>query len=382
MSETTQSDRGEATETLERTPLHALHLELGGKMVPFAGYDMPVQYRAGILKEHQHCRAAAALFDVSHMGQAELRGQGVRAAMEALVPGDLQALKPGRMRYSMLTNQGGGIIDDLMVTRPADDEAEDRLFLVVNAARKAVDFPTIEAGLPEGVTLNRLDDRALLALQGPKAAEVLARHCPEAADLKFMGSTPATVAGIDAIVFRAGYTGEDGFEISVPGDRADALARRLLAEEEVEPAGLGARDSLRLEAGLCLYGHDIDERTTPVEAGLAWTISKRRRAEGGFPGADVILEQIEHGPPKKLVGLRPEGRAPAREGAEITTEDGTRIGEVTSGGFGPTVGAPVAMGYVEARFAEPGTPVSLVVRGKPLPARVAAMPFIKKGWQG
>jgi aminomethyltransferase len=386
VSEAVADDAVTATDTaaLKRTPLHALHVELGGKMVPFAGYDMPVQYRAGILKEHLHCRAAAALFDVSHMGQVELRGPGARAAAEALMPGDLQGLAPGRMRYTMLTNDGGGIVDDLMATRPADDPdgaAEERLFLVLNASRKEVDTAVIEAGLPAGVALHRLDDRALLALQGPQAAAVLARHCPAAADLKFMASTPAAIDGIDAIVFRSGYTGEDGYEISVADSDAEALARLLLAAEEVEPAGLGARDSLRLEAGLCLYGHDIDEETTPVETGLTWTIGKRRRAEGGFPGAETILKQIDKGPAKKRVGLRPEGRAPAREGAQITTPDGTPVGTVTSGGFGPSVGGPVAMGYVDTAHAAPGTALALVVRGKPLAATVVDMPFVVKGWR-
>jgi aminomethyltransferase len=355
---------------LETTPLHGLHLELKAKMVPFTGYDMPVQYPLGILKEHLHTRSAAGLFDVSHMGQLRLTGDNPAAALETLVPGDIQALGPQRMRYTLFTNDRGGILDDLMVTNMGD-----HLFLVVNAGCKHEDIAHLRTALAGRVEVEYLADRALMALQGPQAAAVLARFVPEAATMKFMSALTADLLGAPALITRSGYTGEDGYEISVPGDRAEEIARRLLAEAEVEPIGLGARDSLRLEAGLCLYGHDIDQTTTPVEAALTWTINKRRRAEGGFPGADVILGQLANGTARKRVGIRPDGRAPAREHTDITDAAGNKLGEVTSGGFGPSVSAPVAMGYVATASAAPGTELNLVVRGKPLPARVAEMPF-------
>jgi aminomethyltransferase len=355
--------------------LYDLHVALGGRMVPFAGYSLPVQYKAGIMAEHTHTRAAASLFDVSHMGQAVVVGDGAVAAVEALVPGDIAGLDRHHIRYTQLTNDTGGIIDDLMVTRLADG-----LGLVVNGARKAVDYAHLEAALAGGCTLEPQPERALLALQGPQAAAALARHAPDCDKLAFMQSGAFELKGVTAWISRSGYTGEDGFEISVPATDASAVAEALLAEPEVEPAGLGARDSLRLEAGLCLWGHDIDETTTPVEAALAWSVGKRRRAEGGFPGDAVILDQIEKGPARKRVGLRPEGRAPAREGAEITDPDGTPIGAVTSGGFGPTVGGPVAMGYVAAGHADPGAPVRLMVRGKALAADVAKLPFVKPNY--
>jgi len=357
-------------ETLKTVPLDALHRSLGARMVPFAGYEMPVQY-AGILAEHTACRTQAALFDVSHMGQGSLIGEGAAAALERLVPGDIAGLKPSRQRYTLLTNAQGGILDDLMVANMGD-----RLFLVVNAACKDQDFAHIAANLPAGVTLARHDDRALLALQGPAAASVLARFAPDAAAMPFMGVATLAVAGIPCLISRSGYTGEDGYEISVPADRAEELAKKLLAEPEVAPAGLGARDSLRLEAGLCLYGSDIDTTTTPVEAGLVWTIGKRRRTEWNFPGADVVRDQLENGTKRLRVGLRPDGRAPARAHTDITDASGAIIGTVTSGTFGPTLGAPVAMGYVARAHAADGTAVSLTVRGKPLPARVAPMPFV------
>jgi aminomethyltransferase len=364
---------------LRTTPLHALHLELGAKMVPFAGYDMPVQFE-GVLAEHNHTRAAAGLFDVSHMGQAFLQGpdhETVARAVEAMTPGEIVKLGKGRVRYTLLLNSEGGILDDFMVTRPVDDNYDGWLFIVVNAARKHADFSHIDMEIPEGVVLKRAKDRALLALQGPKAAAVLARHAPAAADMTFMTAAEMPVAGIDGcIVTRSGYTGEDGFEISVPEDDAEKLARTLLAEDEVKPIGLGARDSLRLEAGLCLYGHDIDETTTPIEANLAFAIGKRRREEGGFPGAEKILKQLADGPSRLRVGIVPEGRAPAREGAEIVNGDGKVIGKITSGTFGPTFGGPVAMGYVDAAHAAEGTAVGLIVRGKTLPAKIAAMPFV------
>lgn len=353
------------------TSLYSLHLELGAKMVPFAGYDMPVQYPSGVLAEHHHTRQAAGLFDVSHMGQAVIRGADRLSALEALIPGDLQALAEGRIRYSQFTNAQGGIKDDLMVTN-----AGDHLFLVINAACKAADVAHLQAGLRGDASVEELTERALLALQGPRAAEVLARLAPEAQAMAFMSWRPLDVGGIPCLISRSGYTGEDGYEISLPADRAEDLARRLLAEAEVKPIGLGARDSLRLEAGLCLYGSDIDETTTPVEAALVWSISKRRREQGGFPGAAVIQQQLRDGPGRLRVGIQCLDRAPARAHTPVTDMEGQVIGEVTSGGFGPTLGGPVAMGYVQASFAEPGTKVSLLVRGTPRPAVVAAMPFV------
>ncbi len=341
-------------------------------MAPFAGYALPVQYPAGILKEHLHCRAAAALFDVSHMGQVRIAGDDPAAALEALVPGDIRGLKPGRMRYTLFTNDAGGILDDLMVTRVDDNH----LFLVVNAARKAHDVAHLRAHLAGKVEVQLLEDVALMALQGPQAAAVFARFVHDAADMPFMSYLEATFEGVPVLVTRSGYTGEDGYEISCAAADAETIARRLLALPEVAPAGLGARDSLRLEAGLCLYGHDIDETTTPVEAALEWALSKRRRLEGGFPGHDAIMAQLGSGAPRRRVGLRLEGRQPAREGAGITDADGVTRGVVTSGGFGPTVEAPVAMGYVAADRAALGTPLHAMVRGKPLAARVASMPFV------
>ena len=355
---------------MRRTPLHGLHLELGGRMVPFAGWEMPVQYAQGILEEHRHTRAQAGLFDVSHMGQIRLLGQDAARALESLVPGDIQGLKPGRMRYTLLTNDRGGIIDDLMVTRRAEG-----LFLVVNASGRERDMTHMRDGLGAAHEVRLLEDRALLALQGPAAAGVLDRHAPGSARLRFMEAAEMAVAGIPCSVSRSGYTGEDGFEISVPADRADDLARRLLAEPEVRPIGLGARDSLRLEAGLCLYGHDIDETTTPVEANLTWTIGKRRKMERGFPGDAVILEQLFEGATRRRVGIRPEGRAPVREGAPILDAGGAEIGRVTSGTFGPTVNAPVAMGYVPPSLAEDGTWHQLELRGRKVGAVVAPLPF-------
>jgi aminomethyltransferase len=359
------------------TPLDALHRELGGRMVAFAGYAMPVQYPAGIIAEHLHCRARAGLFDVSHMGQASLHGPRAAAALEALVPGDITGLKPGRQRYTLLTAPSGGILDDLMVANAGGNH----LFLVVNASRKAADFAHIAAHLPGDVRLERHEDRALLALQGPLAAGVLGRLAPAAAALPFMGFAAMPIDGIACLVSRSGYTGEDGFEISVPADRADSLARTLLARSGVMPVGLGARDSLRLEAGLCLYGNDIDETTNPVEAGLTWTIGKSRKMSWDFLGAGPIRDMLENGPLENesgrlLVGIRPDGRAPARGGTEITDAAGAPVGQVTSGGFGPTLNAPLAMGYVKRRLAADGTALSLLVRGKSLPARVVPMPFV------
>ncbi len=373
MSATPASDQ-----PLQRTPLYALHVTLGAKMVPFAGYEMPVQYPLGILREHQHTRAQAGLFDVSHMGQAFLIGPDhatTAAALEALVPADILGLKPGQQRYTQLLNDAGGIIDDMMVTRPASADEDGRLFLVVNASRKEVDYAHISSRLPAAVMLLPAPERALVALQGPAAKTVMAKLSPPAAGLAFMTAASGRVGGFDCHVSRSGYTGEDGFEISIPAADAPALVQLLLAQEGVQPIGLGARDSLRLEAGLCLYGHDIDETTSPIEAGLAWSIQKRRRSEGGFPGAKRIQDELAHGPKRRRVGIKPDGRAPAREGTEVLSPSGQRIGVVTSGGFGPSVNGPVAMGYVQADHAKVGTAVSLMVRGKALGAAVASLPF-------
>ncbi len=367
---------------LRLTPLDAWHRALGARMVAFAGYALPVQYdlkgalaercRGGVMAEHLHCREKAALFDVSHMGQAWLTGATAAAALEGLVPGEIIGLRPGRQRYTLLLNEAGGILDDMMVARLA----ESRLFLVVNASRKAEDFPHIAATLPDSARIEEIEDRALLALQGPLAAAVVGRLAPAATSLPFMGVAALDVAGMPCLVSRSGYTGEDGFEISVPADRAEALAGALLAEPEVAPAGLGARDSLRLEAGLCLYGNDIDELTSPIEAGLGWVIGKRRRAAWDFLGAGAIRDQVEHHPTRVRVGLRPEGRAPARAGAMIVAEDGTEAGSVTSGGFSPSVGAPIAMGYVRRDLSAAGTRLYLMVRGKSLPTLVTELPFV------
>jgi aminomethyltransferase len=354
-----------------RTPLYQLHQSLGARMVAFAGYEMPVQYPTGILAEHLHTRAQAGLFDVSHMGQAFLAGADPGAALERLVPGDIRGLGPQRMRYTLLLNEAGGILDDLMATRLGD-----RLFVVVNAATKDRDFAHLEAHLGSDVSIERLGDRALLALQGPAAARVLERFAEGIAQMRFMSAAETMLDGQRCLVTRSGYTGEDGFEISLPAAGAQALAERLLAEPEVKPIGLGARDSLRLEAGLCLYGHDIDEATTPIEADLAWTIGKRRREDGDFPGASIILRQLADGPARKRVGIRPDGRAPAREGTPILAPGGAEIGRVTSGGFGPSLEAPVAMGYVDIASAAEGTALTLAVRGTARPAHVVQLPFV------
>jgi aminomethyltransferase len=363
---------GDTAENLKITPLHALHKELGARMVPFAGYEMPVQYPTGILTEHKHTRAAAGLFDVSHMGQVRMTGADVAKALETLVPGDIQGLDVGKMRYTVFTNDQAGILDDFMVNKRDRD-----LFVVFNAGCKDNDIAHARANL-KGVEIEYLEDHALLALQGPAAVDVLARLNSVVPAMSFgMGATLA-LGKYEAFVTRSGYTGEDGFEISLRADQAEEFARWLLGQPEVKPIGLGARDSLRLEAGLCLYGHDIDTTTTPIEANLAWTISKRRREEGGFPGAAIVRKQLAEGPARRLVGIQPEGRAPAREGTEVLDDKGDKIGTITSGGFGPSVDAPVAMGYVAAAHAKAGTPLSLMVRGKALPAKVAKLPFITK----
>jgi aminomethyltransferase len=368
--------------SLKRTPLHALHIARGGKLVPFAGYEMPVQFSAGVLKEHLHTRGRAGLFDVSHMGQIVLRAKSGRVedaarALERLVPQDVVALPPGRQRYAQFTNEAGGILDDLMIAN-----AGDHLFLVVNASCKAQDEAHLRAQLSDVCIIEPLVDRALLALQGPKSEAVLGKFCAEAAAMRFMDAGPRRVNGIDCLVSRSGYTGEDGFEISVPAAHAEALASALLDHDDVLPIGLGARDSLRLEAGLCLYGHDIDPTTTPVEAALNWSIQKSRRSggarAGGFFGADVILGQLESGAPRKRVGLRPEGRAPVREGAPVFADETSReqIGRVSSGGFGPSLNAPVAMGYLPTALASDGAIVFAELRGQRLLLRVTAMPFV------
>ncbi len=365
--------------SLERTPLYDLHVSLGARMVPFAGYEMPVQYPLGILKEHLHTRASAGLFDVSHMGQAFLVGPDhatTANALETLVPADIANLGPGQQRYTQLLNDDGGIIDDLMVTRSVSADDDGSLMLVVNASRKEVDYAHIAAQLPDDVRLQPAPERGLLALQGPAAKDVLAKLSDVAAGLKFMSASSGKVGEFDCHISRSGYTGEDGFEISVAAAKAEKLARLLLAQEGVQPIGLGARDSLRLEAGLCLYGHDIDETTSPVEAGLEWSIQKRRRMEGGFPGFGRIGSELEQGPKRRRVGIKPDGRAPAREGAEILALLGDKLGVVTSGGFGPSVNGPVAMGYVPGAYAEPGRPVNLMVRGKALSATVVPLPFV------
>jgi len=356
------------------TPLHALHRELGAKMVPFAGYDMPVSYPAGILAEHRACRESAVLFDVSHMGQLRLEGDDAAAALETMVPVDIAGLAPGKQRYALFTNGAGGILDDLMVTRRGD-----HLMLIVNAACKAADTARMQAAIGQRCSVVPMPHHALLALQGPKAAAVMARLAPSLAALTFMSGAEATIAGIRVFATRSGYTGEDGFEISVADGDTDALARALLAEAEVAPAGLGARDTLRLEAGLCLYGHDIDTATTPVEAALTWAIQKVRRPgggrAGGYPGAAVIEAQLGTGAAMKRVGLVGLERMPVREGAAIVDEHGATIGRVTSGTLGPTVGAPVALAYVPAALAVPGTLLHADVRAKRQPMRVTTLPF-------
>ncbi|MDB5616139.1 glycine cleavage system aminomethyltransferase GcvT [Tardiphaga sp.] len=378
-------DRDTAPKLL-KTPLHALHLARGGKMVPFAGYDMPVQYATGVLKEHIQTRTGAGLFDVSHMGQIVLRAKSGKIedaalALERLVPQDILSLPPGRQRYAQFTNEAGGILDDLMVANFGD-----HLFLVVNAACKIEDEAHLRAHLSEDCIIESLPDRALIALQGPKAAEILAAFCPEAPLMRFMDAGPQQVNGIACFVSRSGYTGEDGYEISVPSNQAEALATALF-DAGVWPIGLGARDSLRLEAGLCLYGHDIDTATTPVEAGLNWSIQKSRRTDGaragGFPGADAILAQFANGAPRKRIGLQPEGRAPVREGVLLfaDADSAESIGSVTSGGFGPSAAAPIAMGYLPTAHATDGTIVFAELRGQRMPMRVSPMPFVPHSYK-
>ncbi len=377
------------SDELLKTPLHDLHLSLGARMVPFAGYSMPVQYPAGLMAEHHHTRKAASLFDVSHMGQLRLVGPDAAAALETLLPVDVIGLATGRQRYGLLLNDAGGIIDDLMFVNRTDSHGD--LFLVVNGACKAADVAHIQAGIGQRCQVLPLPDLALLALQGPQAVTALQRLCPTVDRLVFMTGggfeVDCTLGGatrqVPCFITRSGYTGEDGFEISVHQDDAAALARALLAQPEVRPAGLGARNSLRLEAGLCLYGNDIDTTTTPVEAGLGWAIQKVRRSggtrAGGFPGATKILAQLSSGTwagARKLVGLCALERVPVREHSVLQTPDGQALGEVTSGLLSPSVDAPIALGYMPPEFATPGTRLQALVRGKPVPMEVVALPFV------
>ncbi|ODT00618.1 MAG: glycine cleavage system protein T [Erythrobacter sp. SCN 62-14] len=354
---------------LDPLPLDAWHRAQGARMVPFAGYDMPIQYE-GIVAEHHWTRTNAGLFDVSHMGQLLLSGEGLDAAVEAILPIDLSTLKLGQQRYSLLLDETGGVLDDLMVSR-----LEGALYLVVNGATKWDDIAHLREYLPDEITLQHMEEHALLALQGPKAAEVLARHVPGVAALTFMKFAAFTLAGHPVQIARAGYTGEDGFEISLPAEAAEEIATLLCAEAEVKPIGLGARDSLRLEAGLPLYGHDMTPETSPIEAGAAFGINKRRRTEGGFPGVDRIIREINEGTARKWVGLKIEGRLPAREGAEVFA-GGAHVGTVTSGGFSPTLQQPIAMAYVASDHAAPGSALEVEVRGKRLAATVTPTPFV------
>ncbi len=369
------------TQDNETTALHDRHVALGAKMVPFAGYDMPVQYPMGVLKEHLHTRGHAGLFDVSHMGQCFLvpedgNYETAARALEKLVPADISGLHPGQQRYTQFLNADGGILDDLMVSRVGLDGQTHEIYLVVNAGCKDADFAHLKANLPEGVTLKIADDLSLIALQGPDAVGVVSAYLSAAKTMPFMSALDAEIDGIPCHISRSGYTGEDGYEISAKHEDILKLWDLLLSDERVAPIGLGARDSLRLEAGLCLYGHDIDETTSPVEAGLTWSIQKHRRETGGFLGAARVQKDLAERPSRRRVGIKPEGRAPAREGTVIQNKDGKEIGVITSGGFGPSVGGPVAMGYVTRKYAKAGTELNLLVRGKPRPAKVVKLPFV------
>lgn len=372
---------------LKRTPLHGLHVELGARLSAFAGYEMPINFPSGILKEHRHTRAAAGLFDVSHMGQVAVRsrsegGESAARALEALAPVDLLGLGEGRQRYALFTNSFGGVLDDLMITNRGD-----HFLLVVNASRKDADEGHLRSSLSNSCVIERLDDQALLALQGPLAESVLARLCPNVASMRFMDARMLPILGVDCIVFRSGYTGEDGFEISVPAREAESLARVFLEDPKVAPVGLGARDSLRLEAGLCLYGSDLDANTTPVEAGLEWAVQNSRRQggsrEGGFLGADVILQQLAEGSARRRVGLRSKDRTPIRGGCKLYHDEKSQapIGQVTSGGFGPTINAPAAMGYVVTAESGPGNILFADVRDKRIPVVVSELPFVKPNYK-
>ncbi len=373
------------SEELLRTPFYEMHLRNGAKMVPFAGYDMPVQYDLGVMKEHLHTRQKAGLFDVSHMGQVVLRGKSYEhtaLALERIIPVDVMSLKQGRQRYGFFTNDTGGILDDLMFANRGD-----HIFMVVNAGCKTQDIAHMRATLEPDVRVKVIENRALLALQGPAAQAVLAEHYPPAADMKFMDVDTIPIAGAECWVSRSGYTGEDGYEISIPMAAAESVAKALVDHDDVEWIGLGARDSLRLEAGLCLYGHDIDPQTSPAQAALTWAIQKSRRSDGarqgGFPGASVILDELKNGTDRTRVGLLPEGRAPMREGVALFANetDTTPIGAITSGGFGPTVNRPVAMGYVPATLAAPDTVLFGEVRKKRLPVRVVSLPFVPSNFK-
>jgi aminomethyltransferase len=355
---------------LAHTPLYRLHMDLGAKIVPFAGYAMPVCYPSGILKEHIHTRMHAGLFDVSHMGKIHVTGNDAARALESLMPVDICNLQLDRQRYGFLTNEAGGILDDLMITRAAD-----RFALVVNASRKKEDFVYLQQRIATVCTVQDRSDLSLLALQGPEAAQVMARLAPAATSLNFMTTASLNLIGVRCLVARSGYTGEDGFEISVPNSHAETLARALLDQPEVAPIGLGARDSLRLEAGLCLYGHDIDITTTPVEASLTWALSKSRR--DGFPGAKVIREQTEKGIQRRRVGILPEGKLPLREGTVLLNGDDVEVGKITSGGFGASAGGPIAMGYVEVAWGHLGSRLQAMVRGKCIPCQIVKLPFVQ-----
>jgi aminomethyltransferase len=370
---------------LKKTPLHAIHVRLGGRMVEFGGYDMPVQYPEGIMAEHNWTRTHAGLFDVSHMGPSfltlpQLGGpdahEKIADIFEPLVCADVRGMAPGEQKLTLLLNDDGGILDDLMVARPAEEHRQGMLYVVVNAGTKEQDFARIAAHAGDRAKLSRADNYALLALQGPEAGAVMAGLAPATADMTFMQVRHVDMDGQSCVVSRSGYTGEDGFEILFPPEKSEAFAERLLADPRVKPIGLGARDSLRLEAGMCLYGHDIDTTKSPISASLAWTVSKARRERADFPGAQRILGELKNGVASKRVGIRPAGRQPAREGTEIQSADGASIGVVTSGGFGPTVNGPVAMGYVATSHAKVGAPLKLIVRGKALDAEVAALPFV------
>ncbi len=363
------------TDSVRQTPLHKLHVELGAKLVDFAGWSLPINYPGGIMEEHKHCRSKASLFDVSHMGQVTLKGDQVADQLESLVPSDITSLPEGKARYTFFTNDNGGIMDDLIVSN-----AGDHLFVVVNASMRDQDIAHMRKHL-SGIEVTEIMDHALVAVQGPGSEAVVAGLCPVVSELGFMQTMVAEIMGVTCRVSRLGYTGEDGFEISIPEKDAIQITSALLDHDQCLPAGLGARDSLRMEAGLCLYGNDIDQHTTPIEASLLWAIQKRRREDGGFPGAEKIQNQIAGGTQRKLVGIKPKGRAPARNGAELQTPGGDVIGVVTSGGYGPSVGAPIAMGYVDTRHAEPDTELHILVRGKLLEAVVAELPFVSRNYK-
>ncbi|MCF6305786.1 MAG: glycine cleavage system aminomethyltransferase GcvT [Rhodobacteraceae bacterium] len=362
----------EASTNPRKTPLYDLHVELGGKMVDFAGWMMPVNYTAGVAAEHKQCRSNAALFDVSHMGQVELHGNDIAAKLETLCPSSFGKLPVGKARYTFFTNPQGGIMDDLIVAN-----AGDYFVAVVNASMREQDVAHLQS---LDLDIHEID-RSLIAIQGPAAETIVASIAPAAADLKFMETGLFDLLGSECRIARLGYTGEDGYEISLPNDRAVEITRKFLEHPDLAPAGLGARDSLRLEAGLCLYGNDIDNDTSPVEANLVWAMQKARRENGGFPGEERILNELANGPSRRLVGIKPEGRAPARRGVEVADTDGNIIGAITSGGFGPTYGGPVSMGYVASEHSAEGTAVNLLIRGKSMPATIIKLPFVAQNYK-